>query len=35
MTLARKIQEILKDGLKPENIRTVIDMAEFLKAKEN
>jgi hypothetical protein len=35
MTLAKKIEEILKDELKPENIKTVIDMAEFLKFKEN
>lgn len=35
MTLAKKIQEVLKDELKPENIKTVIDMAEFLKFKEN
>lgn len=35
MTLAKKIKEILKDELKPENIKTVIDMAEFLKFKEN
>ena len=35
MTLAKKIGELLKDELKPENIKTVIDMAEFLKFKEN
>lgn len=35
MTLAKKIQMILKDELKPENIKTLIDMAEFLKFKEN
>ena len=35
MTLAKKIEEILKDELEPENIKTVIDMAEFLKFKEN
>ena len=35
VTLAEKIEEILKDELKPENIKTVIDMAEFLKFKEN
>ena len=35
MTLAKKIEEILKDELKPENIKTVIDMPEFLKFKEN
>lgn len=35
MTLARKIEKVLKDELEPENIKTVIDMAEFLKFKEN
>ena len=35
MTLAKKIEAVLKDELKPENIKTVIDMAEFLKLKEN
>lgn len=35
MTLAKKIQQVLKDELKPENIKTVIDLAEFLKFKEN
>lgn len=35
MTLAKKIEEILKDELRPENIKTVIDIAEFLKLKEN
>lgn len=35
MTLAKKIEEALKDELKPESIKTVIDMAEFLKFKEN
>ncbi|MBU5439421.1 hypothetical protein KQI42_15495 [Tissierella sp. MSJ-40] len=35
MTLAEKIQQLLKDELKPEDIKTVIDMAEFLKFKEN
>ncbi|NLP17950.1 MAG: hypothetical protein GX376_02525 [Firmicutes bacterium] len=34
MTLAKKIKEALKRELKPENIKTVIDMAEFLKFKE-
>jgi hypothetical protein len=34
MTLAKKIEEILKDELKPENVKTVIDIAEFLKFKE-
>lgn len=35
MTLSKKIEEVLKDELKPENIKTVIDLAEFLKFKEN
>jgi hypothetical protein len=35
MTLAKKIEEILKDELRPENIKTVIDIVEFLKLKEN
>lgn len=35
MTLAQKIEHILKDELKPEDIKTVIDMAEFLKFKES
>ncbi|HHY24691.1 MAG TPA: hypothetical protein GX527_10785 [Clostridiaceae bacterium] len=35
MTLVKKIEEILKGDLKPENIKTVIDMAEFLKFREN
>lgn len=34
MTLAKKIEEILKGELKPENIKTVIDMAEFFKFRE-
>jgi len=34
MTLAQKIEQVLKDELKPENIKTVIDLAEFLKFKE-
>lgn len=34
MTLARKIEQILKNELKPENIRTVIELTEFLKFKE-
>jgi len=34
MTLAKKIEKILKDELRPENIKTVIDLAEFLKFKE-
>ena len=35
MTLAKKIKEVLKDELRPEDIKTVIDIAEFLKLKEN
>lgn len=35
MTLAKKIQKLLKDELSLENIQTVVDMAEFLKFKEN
>lgn len=35
MTLAKKIEEVLKNELRPENIKTLIDMAEFLKFKEN
>lgn len=35
MTLAKKIEKILKGELKPEDIKTVIDMAEYLKFKEN
>ena len=35
MTLAKKIEQVLKDELKPENIKTVIEMAEFLKFKES
>ena len=35
MTLARKIEQILKDELKPENIKTVVEIAEFLQFKEN
>ncbi len=34
MTLAKKIEKILRDELRPENIKTVIDLAEFLKFKE-
>lgn len=34
MTLAKKIEQLLKDELKPENIKTVIDIAEYLKLKE-
>ena len=35
MTIAKKIEEVLKNELEPQNIKTVIDMAEFLKFKEN
>ena len=35
MTLAQKIEQILKDELKPENIKTIIDLAEFLKVRES
>lgn len=35
MTLAKRIEEILKDELNPESIKTVIDIAEFLKFKED
>ena len=35
MTLEKKIRQILKDELKPENIRTIIHMTEFLKFKES
>ena len=35
MTLAQKIEQILKGELKPENIKTIIDLAEFLKGREN
>ncbi len=35
MTLAEKIQELLKCELKPEKIKTVIDIVEFLKFKVN
>ena len=34
MTLEKKIEQILKDELRPENIKTIIDIAEFLKFKE-
>ena len=33
MSLAEKIEEVLKDELKQEDIKTVIDLAEFLKFK--
>jgi hypothetical protein len=35
MTLAQKIEQLLKDELKSENVKTVIEMAEFLKFKES
>jgi len=35
MTLAQKIEQVLKDELKPESIKTVIEMVEFLKFKES
>lgn len=35
MTLAQKIQKLLESELKPESIKTVIEMAEFLKFKES
>ena len=35
MTLENKIKQILKDELKPENIRIIIHMIEFLKFKES
>ena len=35
MTLAKRIEQLLKDELKPENIKTVIEIAEYLKFKEN
>ena len=34
MTLAKRIEQLLKDELKTENIKTVIDIAEYLKFKE-
>lgn len=34
MTLAKKIEQVLKDELKPEDLKTVIDIAEYLKFKE-
>lgn len=34
MTLSKKIEQVLKDELKPENLKTVIDIAEYLKFKE-
>ncbi|OEH84686.1 hypothetical protein BHU72_07555 [Desulfuribacillus stibiiarsenatis] len=35
MTLAKKIENILKDELKPEDVKTIVDMAEFLKYKSS
>jgi len=35
MTLAQKIEQILKDELKPENIKTIIDLAEIFKVRES
>lgn len=35
MTLAKKIEEMLKDELAPEDIKTVVDIAEFLKLKKD
>ncbi len=35
MTLAKKIEETLKGELAPEDIKTVIDIAEFLKSKRD
>jgi hypothetical protein len=35
MTLAQKIAQLLKDELRPENVRTVIELAEFLQFKES
>ncbi|HCX61449.1 hypothetical protein [Sedimentibacter sp.] len=34
MTLAKKIEELLKDELEPENVKTIINIAEYLKFKE-
>ena len=34
MSIAKKIEELLKDELRPENIKTVIDLTEYLKFKE-
>lgn len=34
MTLAKKIENLLKDELKPEDIKTIIDIAEYLRYKE-
>lgn len=35
MTLEKKIEQVLRNELKPENIRTIIHMTEFLKLKED
>lgn len=35
MSLSKKIEEILKDELNSDNIKTVIDIAEYLKFKES
>jgi len=35
VTLAQKNEQILKDELKAENIKTIIDLAEFLKVRES
>ena len=35
MSLAKKIEKMLKDELAPEDIKTVIDIAEFLKLKKD
>jgi len=35
MTLAQKIKQVLNNELEPENIKTLIEMAEFLKFKES
>lgn len=34
MTLAKKIEELLKDELEPENVKTIINITEYLKFKE-
>ncbi len=35
MTLAKKIEQVLKGELRPESIKTVVEIAEFLKFKES
>lgn len=35
MTLEKKIEQVLRNELNPENIRTIIHMTEFLKFKED